>query len=235
MASLQSLITDFMGRYSVVGLSGCQGCGKTTITSKLNDIVLSVDDFYFPFQKLQEIKSTNNPFYKHRGLPGTHDVELLKYSLDMLIYNNNIQVPIFDKSLHNGKGDRSGMRIISKREGQRIVIEGWFVGFLPTEIPLQPWFSKSNVDQINLQLSEYVPIWTKMDAVVHIKTMDTDNIIDWRYEQEVSRNQGMSRTEIEDFVSVYLPWYQCRMILKPTLLIILDKNRRVVHHEVINC
>jgi D-glycerate 3-kinase len=49
-----------------------------------------------------------------------------KFFLDALT-NKEIIAPIFDKSLHNGQGDRAGFK---KFENVDILIfEGWFVGY----------------------------------------------------------------------------------------------------------
>eukprot|EP00835_Amoeboradix_gromovi_P006555 NODE_795_length_4189_cov_0.531785.p2 type:complete len:277 gc:universal NODE_795_length_4189_cov_0.531785:3054-3884(+) len=228
------LIAKFIKKYDFVGFSGPQGLGKSTVSAKLDGaVVLGLDDFYFPFDKLQELKMTKNPFLQYRGMPGTHDAELLKFSIQALLDNNLVYCPTFNKSLNNGKGDRCGMKSVHKKPGQVLLLEGWCVGFLPTAIPLESWFCESDVEFINSKLLEYTYIWNKMDALIHVKTMDSSNVVEWRYEQEVEKNQGMTRSEIEEFVKMYMPWYSCDTVKLPTLFIVLDKNRNVVHHEEI--
>ncbi len=226
-------INEFIKKYKFVGISGPQGCGKTTISDQLDAIVLHLDDFYYPYRQLQLLSALGNPFYRNRGLPGTHDIDTLLYSIQSLSSGQQTQVPVYNKSLHNGKGDRDGMVII-KPNRQCIVLEGWCVGFLPTEIAVQEWFTLKDVEQINKKLQQYTKIWNLMDAIVHIKTMDIENVYEWRLEQEIERNQGMSKSQIIEFIEPFMPWYACSMINKPALLIIIDKNRQILHSEVLH-
>ena len=48
-----------------------------------------------------------NPWNVPRGFPGSHSLDLLNQSLDTFLKTGFIS-PTFDKSLRNGKGDRSG-------------------------------------------------------------------------------------------------------------------------------
>ncbi|GJJ76223.1 D-glycerate 3-kinase [Entomortierella parvispora] len=73
----------------IVGISGPQGIGKTTITNKLVSTLtgaphnlrvftFSMDDLYLPFKKQVELSQQhpNNKLIEFRGLPGTHDMDL---------------------------------------------------------------------------------------------------------------------------------------------------------------
>jgi D-glycerate 3-kinase len=126
-----------------VGLQGPQGIGKTTITrnllSSLQDLrlaVLSIDDFYLSYSGLEDLakRHVNNGLLKGRGQPGTHDIALLQSVLDQLSRINDnpdsiVEIPIFDKSLHEGKGDRLPKGHIVKGPLDIVILEGWCVGF----------------------------------------------------------------------------------------------------------
>src|SRR5690606_26489272 len=68
----------------LVGVSGCQGSGKTTLASLLvlllremlglRCINLSIDDFYLTRAERQQLAATVHPLLATRGVPGTHDV-----------------------------------------------------------------------------------------------------------------------------------------------------------------
>ncbi|KAI9239502.1 MAG: P-loop containing nucleoside triphosphate hydrolase protein [Podila humilis] len=73
----------------VVGLSGPQGIGKTTITNKLVSTLtgaphnlrvftFSMDDLYLSFKEQEMLREAhpNNKLIEFRGLPGTHDLKL---------------------------------------------------------------------------------------------------------------------------------------------------------------
>ena len=154
-----------------------QGSGKTTlgnilawIFSKL-DISFdsqSIDDYYLPFHERQKLDKQQ---YWFRGPPGTHSVdEILNFFQqwkspdDQSLY---LEVPVFDKSLHSGQGDRTMVRRIDKST-RVILFEGWFVGFKEQEmlnfnqLELPDGQILSDYDlsyAMNKKLSEYEKIW----------------------------------------------------------------------------
>ncbi len=80
------------------GFSGGQGTGKTTGAAILKIIlkkyfkrkiyVSSIDDFYKTLKDRNEMSSTINPLLKTRGVPGTHDVNLIKKFFDFIKKKN---------------------------------------------------------------------------------------------------------------------------------------------------
>jgi D-glycerate 3-kinase len=77
-----------------IGINGCQGSGKSTLTDyllayftsqyQLNVIVMSLDDFYYSSKKRQQLASDIHPLFATRGVPGTHDITQLKETLSKL-------------------------------------------------------------------------------------------------------------------------------------------------------
>ena len=75
----------------VFGISAPQGYGKTSLCREISEflkekvVVLSLDDFYYPFEQLEAIRfSKGERYYRNRGNPGTHDVDLLREVLTKL-------------------------------------------------------------------------------------------------------------------------------------------------------
>ena len=76
------------GKTLFLGLSGGQGSGKTTVTAILKIILrkffkrkvyaISIDDFYKTLEDRKYMSRTIHPLFKTRGVPGTHDVNLIK-------------------------------------------------------------------------------------------------------------------------------------------------------------
>ena len=76
------------GKTLFLGLSGGQGSGKTTIASILKIILgkffkrrvytISIDDFYKTIKERKQMSQTIHSLFKTRGVPGTHDTNLLK-------------------------------------------------------------------------------------------------------------------------------------------------------------
>ena len=105
----------------IIGLSAPQGWGKTTLCNKLAShfdadsfVTLSLDDFYLPHADLRALSDSTpspNPLYRVRGNPGTHDVRALRKVLEDIKIGkkhltHDVYVPIYDKSLQGGAGDR---------------------------------------------------------------------------------------------------------------------------------
>jgi D-glycerate 3-kinase len=141
----------------ILALTGLQGCGKSTLSTDiveaLNEkhncraIEVSLDDFYLTHPERQELQKSSdgrlaNSLLKFRGQPGTHDCVLARKILDQFSGKDTtaserkaITLPIFDKSLFNGNGDRlpeSQWRVLDPEPPiQVLVFEGWCVGFQP--------------------------------------------------------------------------------------------------------
>ena len=71
-----------------LGFSGGQGSGKTTVAKILKIIlkkffkrkiyISSIDDFYKTLEDRNKMAHTIHPLFKTRGVPGTHDINLIK-------------------------------------------------------------------------------------------------------------------------------------------------------------
>ena len=71
----------------IIGLSGGQGAGKSTITEILKFIikkkyglelcVFSIDDFYKTKTERAKMSKNIHPLFLTRGVPGTHDLNLI--------------------------------------------------------------------------------------------------------------------------------------------------------------
>ena len=95
----------------VIGLSGGQGTGKSTISSilkiilkeayKLNTVIFSIDDFYKTLNERKIMSKKISALFLTRGVPGTHDTKML-YSCIKNLKNNKFRkfmIPKFDKSI----------------------------------------------------------------------------------------------------------------------------------------
>mmetsp|Transcript_7655 Transcript_7655/g.18504 ORF Transcript_7655/g.18504 Transcript_7655/m.18504 type:complete len:358 (+) Transcript_7655:456-1529(+) len=147
----------------VIGFQAPQGFGKTFLLNRLKMelgagqlLTLSLDDFYFPAEQLADLASENPSYWSVRGLPGTHDVQLLRAVLEKVVTRRRARslasgasggegeekgedtsplLPRFDKTLRGGRGDRIAdgrcQRLsASQLQSVRVVLlEGWCVGF----------------------------------------------------------------------------------------------------------
>jgi D-glycerate 3-kinase len=78
----------------------------------------------------------SNRLLSGRGQPGTHDLELGTNVLDELQEINKskstvVHLPVYDKSLHSGFGDRTAETVDVQGPIDVVVFEGWMLGFYP--------------------------------------------------------------------------------------------------------
>ena len=99
----------------VIGLTGGQGSGKSTISNilkivlkeyfNLETVIFSIDDFYKTFSERKKMNERISPLFLTRGVPGTHDTRLLYSCLKQLkkIKFSKLKIPKFDKSIKLSK------------------------------------------------------------------------------------------------------------------------------------
>ncbi len=214
----------------IVGISGGQGSGKTTLCEKLGELlikknfsycILSLDDFYLSKAKRRKLADQIHPLAFTRGVPGTHDVNLLKTVLKNLNKrkpNNKIEIPIFSK-LSDDVLSRKQWRICPPYP-QIILIEGWCVGAKPSFLPKSPQTSweKTNDPRglwkswTKKESGKYESIWDTLDFMIFIKQDDFENVVNNRWDQEIQnfKNVGakpsVSQQDIRKFCYHFESW-----------------------------
>ena len=131
------------GKTLFLGLSGGQGSGKTTVTAILKIILgkffkrkvytMSIDDFYKTLKERKQISHTIHPLFKTRGVPGTHDVNLIKKLFNFIKRKKfrRFKLPKFDKSIDD-RFKKKYWNTIKKRP-EIVILEGWCVGAKPQQ------------------------------------------------------------------------------------------------------
>lgn len=213
-------------RCVVVGVQGVQGSGKSTLCRRLEATVpgcvwLSLDDFYLPDAALDH--SHPDPRLRGRGNPGTHDVARLRDCVDALRAgtNRHVDVPVYDKRLRAGRGDRTDeVRRVDATGVRVVLLEGWCVGFRPRG---------DDGDAVDAHLRAYVPLFDALDASVVLRA-DPAWAYEWRAEAEPP--DGMS--DVRAFVDRFRPTYERYLAglydedppPAPRLHVALDRDRR---------
>lgn len=216
----------------LVGVSGCQGSGKTTLTNKaaqsLNDqgiatIAISIDDFYLPHADQVRLAARGNPLWQKRGLFASHDVDSIIKVLQDLKNGRDTVVPIYDKSQFNGQGDRVGVRRVTGQY-KAILIEGWCLGFCSIGkpaiekalegpgFPATKLYKLADLAEIDDAMHAYEPIWSALDLTVYLRPEKLDFVYAWRLQQEHDMRskfgKGMTDDEVKKFVDQYMPAYE---------------------------
>lgn len=211
------------GQRWLIGLSALPGCGKTSLgrwleaaaaQSGVSLQVVSIDDFYFSAAELEQ-SMRGNPWGVPRALPGSHELDLLNMTLQRWKAGESVRMPVFDKALRQGRGDRSGWRICSS---DVLVLEGWFVGVRPqTMAPtdsrgrqgcaLNPPLSSQELAArrtVQTALAGYIPTWDQLDSIWQLRATQWNAPDIWKRQQEEQmlreRGSGLNRTALNGFI-----------------------------------
>jgi D-glycerate 3-kinase len=215
-----------------VGINGCQGSGKSTLTDflaeyltaqhPLNVVVMSLDDFYLTGEKRQQLAANIHPLLATRGVPGTHDMATLEHVLLQLkTKKTGFSIPRFNKATDEPY-PKEQWTVVDKPI-DIILLEGWCWGVKPqTEEQLRSAINELELqydakgewrNYVNQQLSEaYVPLYKSMDFWLALQAPSFDCVYKWRLEQEqklqarnidLANSKVMSPAEILNFTQYF--------------------------------
>lgn len=205
----------------LAGLSAPQGSGKTTLcqllvplleTMSVRAVALSIDDFYLRREEQLALAAANpgNRYLEHRGYPGTHDLELGVRTLVSLSLHQRgegpHELPIYDKSAHGGRGDRSSQVRRVHGPFDLVLLEGWMLGFTPTPT------TDPALEVINQKLAGYDAWYRHLDVMISLRAKNPDSVLRWRAEAEARARAGgkpaLTPAEVDDYTRRFLPAYE---------------------------
>ena len=219
------------GKTLFLGFSGGQGSGKTTVAKILKIIlkkffkreiyVSSIDDFYKTLKDRNEMSHTIHPLFKTRGVPGTHDISLVKKFFDFIKKKNfkKFKLPKFDKSMDDRLKKKYWSNI--KKRPEIVILEGWCVGAKPQSNSiinksinvLEKYEDKHLIwrKYANEKLKkEYKKLFAMIDHFIFMKIPNFNVVYKWRLLQEIklrkkshSNKKIMSYNEIKRFIMFY--------------------------------
>mgnify|MGYP001350743626 CR=1 FL=1 len=241
----------------IIGLTGGQGSGKSTISKilkiilkdgfNLNTVIFSIDDFYKTYDQRKRMALKVSPLFLTRGVPGTHDTKLLFNCLKKLQKKKfkKTLIPRFEKS----NDDRLPLKKWQKvnKKPDIVIFEGWCVGVTPQKdkdllIPINElekekdkkkiWRKKVNKELKN----QYKKIFHLIDKLIFLKVPSFKHVYKWRLLQEEKlrkTSQGsktMNVKQIKNFIMFYerLTIHMLKNFdVKADTVITIDKQHRL--------
>ena len=207
----------------VVGVSGPQGCGKTTACAEaaatlqahgLRTAVLALDDLYLPRSERERLACEIHPLLRTRGPPGTHDAALGGQLLDTLRQPGTVRLPRFSKAAD----DRAAVGVAFEGPADVVLFEGWCVGVRPQG----PERLASGVNALEREedadgrwrahvdgqlAGPYAALWNRLNRLVVLLAPDWPTIGAWRAEAEADLRArtggGMTSAELARFMAHY--------------------------------
>ncbi|QOL26554.1 kinase [Thalassotalea sp. LPB0316] len=193
-----------------IGINGCQGSGKSTLADflstyfkqrlNLSVAVLSLDDFYLPSAKRAELADTIHPLLATRGVPGTHNVTLMKKVFDTLSNRQTTKLPRFDKATDDPLPQSQWPEIT---QPEIVIFEGWCWGVKPQSqlqlaSPINALEENEDIDgkwrnYVNQQLTNFLPFYKQMHCWLMLKAPNFDCVAQWRWQQEQKLRQKVAK------------------------------------------
>ncbi len=237
--------------FTLIGLSGAQGSGKSTRAAALCGRLrgegiaaaqLSIDDFYRTRAERQAMAAAIHPLFATRGVPGTHDVTLACEIIDRIESGEAVALPRFDKTVD----DRRPVSAWDRADaGTRVLIlEGWCVGAPPQDerrllAPVNQLEAREDTDgvwrsRVNEELSgPYRGLFARIDKLIFLAAPDFDVVETWRSEQERALDPhggGMDMPTLQRFLDHYERLTRHMLEVMPgraDVTIRLDRDRRM--------
>jgi len=241
-----------------LGLSGSQGSGKTTIANilkiilkkffKKNICIISIDNFYKTLRDRNRMSKQKHPLFKTRGVPGTHDINLIK-NLFISIKKKKfkkIKLPKFNKSADD-RLKKNCWNNINKRP-EIVILEGWCVGAKPQASYslrkpiniLERYEDKDLIwrKYVNKKLKkEYKKIFAMIDYFIFLKVPNFKMVFKWRFLQENKlrkklhyKKKIMSYSAIKRFIMFYqrITLQMIKDLSKSaSIVMLLNKNHEI--------
>ena len=231
-------------------IAGSQGSGKSTLSELIssylkkyylkNSVILGLDDFYLSKNSRLKLSKKIHPLFLTRGVPGTHDIETLLNKFHLLTKKVfPVYLPIFDKVKDTRK--KSYKKIL---KADVIILEGWCVGARP----ISNYYLSKNFNDLeklkdpnfiwrksyNSFLHSYQKLFSKFNFFIYFQYNDWENIIEWKYKQELSLRNKKKDISLKKYLSKFIQYYEkisrwmhLKSVNDCHLLIKIDNNQEI--------
>lgn len=184
----------------IVGISGAQGSGKTTLcrfleallkTRGLRAVTLSLDDLYLTHSERLQLAAEVHPLFVTRGVPGTHAVGMARGIVEDVLAGRAFEIPRFEKAFD----DRSNEATRITGPVDVLLFEGWCIGALPQDAeklarPINVLEAEEDPDAVWRTLvnhwlgHDYKRLFDLLDMLVMLQVDSFDAVISNRLKQE---------------------------------------------------
>ncbi len=204
----------------VLGISGCQGSGKSTASELLETLLLdqglvvarlSLDDFYLSRRQREELASIAHPLLVTRGVPGTHDIGHALKTLEALRdthRSSGVALPRFDKPTDNPLPSKEWPMLPARHNrpaADILIFEGWCLGVTPQSASeLAPACNSLEQEEdqdghwrgfVNEKLAgDYQSLFSKLDRLLFLEAPNFECVLNWRIRQEARLRTHGSRS-----------------------------------------
>jgi len=246
------------GKTLFLGLAGGQGSGKTMVTAILKIIlekffkrkvyVTSIDDFYKTLKDRNQMSKKIHPLFKTRGVPGTHDINLVKKFFNFIKKEKfrKIKLPKFEKARDDRLKKKYWHSV--KKKPEIVILEGWCVGAKPQSNSLirKPINILEKYEDRDLMWRKYVneklkkeykKLFAMIDYLIFMKVPNFNMVFKWRLLQENKlrkksylRTKVMSYNEIKRFIMFYqrITLQMIKDLSKSaSIVMLLNKNQEI--------
>jgi D-glycerate 3-kinase len=214
----------------VIGLSGGQGSGKSTISSilkillkesfNLETVIFSIDDFYKTLKERKIMSKKISPLFLTRGVPGTHDTKMLFRCIKGLKNSKfqKISIPKFNKATDDRSPKNKWLRV--NKKPNIVIFEGWCIGAQPQKKKdllvsvnnLEKFKDSKKIwrNRVNQELKkDYKKIFKLIDKIIFLKVPSFKHVFKWRLLQEKKLRitskgkKTMADNQIKNFIMFY--------------------------------
>lgn len=218
-----------------ISINGAQGTGKSTLTRFLKHLIemesglsvadISLDDFYLTREERIQLSKNIHPLFITRGVPGTHDLNLMKNAISALRNKQPCIIPRFDKSIDDRCNNNMWTQYNSdsKKTVDIILFEGWCNNspqqsseeLIAPVNELEEYEDPNGIwrNYANDQLKNYhQQVFSHVDMSIMLKAPDFNCIYKWRslQEEKLMRARSnekdlklMSSSELRRFIQHY--------------------------------